>query len=304
MNILHMRYAVEVARLGSLNKAAETLLIAQPNISRSIKELEKDLGISIFTRSAKGMVLTPEGKEFIGYAKGILKQIDDVELLYKGGARKKQKFSLCAPHSPYVVQALAAFLKADEGCPAEIVYKETDAEQTIQSVLSGECKLGIVRYAEAVEKHLQATLEEKGLCHKPVAAFSYLLTMSRHHPLAEEKEFDPKALSPFVEILHTDAYTPPLSPKATKTPPAYHTERHVMLSECACLLDLLAENTDAFAWAAPLSAAVLERYALTQRVGAADKGYRDVLIYRDSYKLTRSDKQFLAILNEEKRKHF
>ena len=61
MNILHIKYAVEVARLGSLNKAAETLLIAQPNISRSIKELEGDLGITIFNRSAKGIVLTPEG---------------------------------------------------------------------------------------------------------------------------------------------------------------------------------------------------------------------------------------------------
>ena len=71
MNILHMKYAVEVARLGSLNKAAETLMIAQPNISRSIKELEADLGITIFQRSAKGMVLTPDGEEFMDYAREI-----------------------------------------------------------------------------------------------------------------------------------------------------------------------------------------------------------------------------------------
>ena len=64
MNILHMRYAVEVARLGSLSKAAETLMTAQPNISRSIKELEGDLGITIFSRSAKGMVPTAEGEDF------------------------------------------------------------------------------------------------------------------------------------------------------------------------------------------------------------------------------------------------
>ena len=70
-----MKYAVEVARLGSLSKAAETLIIAQPNISRSIKDLEADLGITIFNRSAKGMVLTPEGEEFINYAQNILKQI-------------------------------------------------------------------------------------------------------------------------------------------------------------------------------------------------------------------------------------
>ena len=83
MNVLHMKYAVEVARLGSLNKAAESLLIAQPNLSRSVKELEAELGITIFTRSAKGMVLTPGGEEFIGYASEILKQIDQVDKMYK-----------------------------------------------------------------------------------------------------------------------------------------------------------------------------------------------------------------------------
>ena len=75
MNILHVKYAVEVAKAGSLNKAAQTLLIAQPNLSRSIKELESELGLTIFDRSSKGMVLTPEGEEFIGYAQNILQQI-------------------------------------------------------------------------------------------------------------------------------------------------------------------------------------------------------------------------------------
>ena len=76
MNILHMKYAVEVARLGSLNKASETLMIATPNISRSIKELESDLGITIFQRSAKGVMLTPDGEEFLDYATDILNRIE------------------------------------------------------------------------------------------------------------------------------------------------------------------------------------------------------------------------------------
>ena len=85
-----MKYAVEVARLGSLGKASETLLIATPNISRSIKELEADLGISIFERTTKGMALTPEGEEFINFAKRILGQIEQVEDFYKKGIAKKQ----------------------------------------------------------------------------------------------------------------------------------------------------------------------------------------------------------------------
>lgn len=91
-----MKYAVEVAKVGSLNKASETLLVATPNISRSIKELEGDLGIVIFDRTAKGMELTPEGEEFINYAKGILSQIDEVENLYKKGTSKNKSFQfLC-----------------------------------------------------------------------------------------------------------------------------------------------------------------------------------------------------------------
>ena len=61
MNLLHMKYAVEVAETGSINKAAEKLYVGQPNLSRAIKELENSLGISIFERSAKGMILTPDG---------------------------------------------------------------------------------------------------------------------------------------------------------------------------------------------------------------------------------------------------
>ena len=91
-----MKYAVEVAKSGSLNKASDILLIAQPNLSRSIKELEADLGIVIFERTTRGMTLTPEGEEFINYAKGILSQIEQVERYYKENSAKIQKFSVLA----------------------------------------------------------------------------------------------------------------------------------------------------------------------------------------------------------------
>ena len=111
MNILHMKYAVEVAKLGSLNKAAETLMIATPNISRSIKELEADLGITIFQRSAKGVVLTPDGEEFLDYATDILNRIDRMEQSYRDGSHKKRKFSISVPRACYISAALAEFSK-------------------------------------------------------------------------------------------------------------------------------------------------------------------------------------------------
>ena len=84
-----MKYAVEVAKCGSINKAAEILLMNQPNLSRAIKELEASLGVEIFSRSAKGMVVTPEGETFLRYATSILKQVDEVEGLFKKSTTDK-----------------------------------------------------------------------------------------------------------------------------------------------------------------------------------------------------------------------
>ena len=79
MNILHLKYALEIDKYKSINKAAEMLFMSQPNLSRALKELEDDLGISIFKRTSKGMDTTMQGEEFLSYAKKILAQIDEVE---------------------------------------------------------------------------------------------------------------------------------------------------------------------------------------------------------------------------------
>ena len=97
MNLLHMKYALEVAKAGSVNKAAEELLIAQPNLSRAIKELEANVGITIFDRSAKGMFLTPDGEIFVRYAKSVLQQVENIENLFKNRDAGRERFSVSVP---------------------------------------------------------------------------------------------------------------------------------------------------------------------------------------------------------------
>ena len=82
MNILHLKYAVEISRTKSISQAAENLYMGQPNLSRAIKELEENLGITIFERTPKGISVTPDGEEFLQYAKRIIKQVEDVEAMY------------------------------------------------------------------------------------------------------------------------------------------------------------------------------------------------------------------------------
>lgn len=305
MNILHMKYAVEVARLGSLNKAAEKLLIAQPNISRSIKELEADLGISIFNRSAKGMVLTPEGEEFINYAQSILKQIDEVDMLYKQTTPKKQKFSISVPRACYISDAFAEFSKYIGEEPAELFYKETNSQRTINNVLNNDYKLGIIRYAENYDKSFKTMLEEKGLVYEIVSEFSYVLIMNKDNPLATKDEIKFDDLVPYIEIAHADPYVPsmPLS-KVVKEELPDNIDRRIFIFERASQFDLLSENPDTFMWVSPPPEKILQRYGLVQRNCVDNKKiYKDVLIYRDGYKLSRLDKQFITELCQSRRRY-
>ncbi|MBE7086758.1 MAG: LysR family transcriptional regulator [Clostridiales bacterium] len=305
MNILHLKYAVEVARLGSLNKAAETLLTAQPNISRSIKELESDLGITIFSRSAKGMVLTPEGEELIEYAQGILKQIEQVEKIYKDGYSKKQKFSISVPRACYISEAFTEFSKDITYKPAEFYYNETNSGQVINNVLNNDYALGIIRYLEKYDKFFKETLEEKGLCYEMISEFSKVLIMSKDNPLASRESVCVDDLIPFIEIVYADPYVPSLPvSKIIKDEFLEDIDKRIYVFERAGRFELLAENTKTFTWGSAVPQKTLDRYGLVQKKCVDDKKvYKDVLIYKNGYNLTKLDKQFITALITSRRKY-
>ena len=304
MNILPMKYAVEVAKLGSLNKAAETLMTAQPNISRSIKELEADLGITIFQRSAKGMVLTPDGEEFIDYARDILLRIEKIEQSYRDGSHKKRKFSISVPRACYISAALAEFSKNIGDSDVEIYYKETNSKKTIKKLVENEYKLGIIRYSENYDKYYKTMLEEKGLAYELVAEFSYVLIMSKENPLAGKETITYDDLSSYIEIAHADPYVPTLSmSKVFREELPDNIGQRIFVFERASQFDLLSENPKTFMWVSPASQQILDRYNLVQRVCEGNKKvYKDVLIYHKGYKLSKLDKDFITSLCNARRK--
>ena len=300
-----MKYAVEVAKVGSLNKAAETLLIAAPNISRSIKDLEADIGISIFDRTAKGMELTPEGEEFINYAKGILSQIEEVERYYKKGSSKKQKFSISVPRACYISEAFSQFSKSLSKDAAEIFYKETNSQRTIRNMLEHDYKLGIIRYAENYDKYFKTMLEEKGFCYEMVTEFTYSLLMSADNPLAQKDVVTFDDLSDYIEIAHADPYVPsmPFS-KVVKEELPDNINRRIFIYERASQFDLLSNNPETFMWVSPAPDSLLKRYNLVQKKCVDNKKiYKDILIYKNGYKLSKLDRQFITELCEAKRKY-
>lgn len=304
MNLLHMKYAVEIAETSSLNKAAERLFVGQPTLSRAMKELESSLGVTIFDRSAKGMFLTPDGEVFIHYAKMVLKQVDSIQDMFSKEAEKKRRFSISVPRASYISDAFTRFsTQLDNSALAEVYYKETNSMRVIKNVVQGEYNLGILRYREAYDKYYRAMLQEKGLDHTLITEFQYLLLMSAHNPLAKQDEVAYDDLADYIEIAHADPYVPSLpTAEVKKEELPDRSRRRIFVFERASQFELLSHNPETYMWASPVPASTLQRYGLVHKdCGENHRVYKDVLIHRKDYHLSELDCRFIEQLVQSKR---
>lgn len=307
MNLLYLKYAAEVAACGSINKAAERLYIDQPNLSRSIKDLEQSLGVTLFERSARGMKLTPDGEEFLKYAKVILTEVDAMEQMFRAGDARKQRFSLSGPRASYISEAFASFSKHfSETNEIEAFYKETNSMRTLKNILEDGYKLGIIRYAAQYDRYYKDMLDEKGLAYELICEFRFVLLAGRDSALAKLPTVTHDDLRHLTEIAHGDPYVPSLPlEEVRKEEFAEVSPRRVFVFERGSQFDLLAENPDTFMWVSPIPQAVLDRYGLVQRTCEENrKIYKDVLIRRKDYKLTPLDNAFITELCRKKREVF
>lgn len=303
MNFLHLKYAIMVAETGSISKAAEKLYVAQPNVSRAIKELESDLNITIFERNSKGMIVTPEGEQLIHYAKRILRQIDDMEKIFKY-QKKKNVFSISVPRASYISDAFVEFSKCLNNIDnAEVYYKETNAYRVINNVINEEYNLGILRYYINHDRYFKDIIEKKELKCELINQFKYVLIFNKNSALAENKEIHYSDLKDFIEIAHGDPYVTSLSTnELVKTELSEEVSRRIFVFERASQFELLANNEETFMWVSPVSKRLLDRYGLVQKECIDNtKEYKDLLIYRSNYKLSKLDQEFITKLCESKR---
>lgn len=305
MNLLHMKYAVMVAKTNSINKAAKELFVGQSALSRAIKELEADLGISLFERSAKGMTLTAEGETFIDCAENILSRVDMVENMFKNDKTEKLKFSVSVPRASYISYAFAEFSKTlKNDVNAEIYYRETNSMRTLKNVLEENYKLGIVRYAETYDKYYKDLFKEKNLNCELVCEFKYNLVVSKDSELASEKDLSDENLCGYTEIAHADPYVPSLPfAEVKKEEFSKNVKNRIFVFDRASQFELLAKNKNTFMWVSPIPEDLLSRYGLIQLDSVkSDRIYKDMIIYKKDHSLSKLDKLFIEKLIYSKRK--
>ena len=304
MNLLHLKYAVEVAETNSITRAAENLYMAQPNLSRSIHELESDLGIEIFRRTSKGMFPTPKGEEFLNYARNILTQVDAVEKMYQENVQPEQSFSISVPRAHYIACAFTEFAKKlDSGKSSEVFYRETNPLQAIDNIVDSDYKLGIVRYPSSDDRYFKELLADKGLTVELICEFSHVVILSKEHPLANKESISLDDLKHYPEIAYADPFMPSL-PLGTgqQEERSGKTDKRILVFERASQTEILSEIPEAFAWESPVPRRILNVWNLVQKdFDESAKKYRDMLIYKKDYALTTLDKMFIDQLMKFKR---
>ncbi len=192
-----MKYVIEIAERGSMNEAAKSLFISQPSLSGSIKELEKELDIQIFSRSNRGIELTVDGREFVGYARQILEQYYLMENRYHEKTESDKKFYVSSQHYTFAVEAFSKTLKKAGIEEYDFAIYETRTHEIIEDVKNMRSELGILYLDDFNERVLTADFKENNLVFTELFSCDVYAYTSKDHPLASEDSISFKDLEEY-----------------------------------------------------------------------------------------------------------
>ena len=300
MNLLHLKYVIEVAKAGSISKAASNLYMNQPHLSKTIKDLEENMQIIIFERTSKGVIPTKKGAEFIERAKSIIMQVEEMEAMYQGYDDKSVHLDICVPRASYVANAFTNYLSMinfhDKNI--KVNYRETNSFDTIKDVYEGEANIGIIRFPIDEESYFLHLLETKEIKKKKLYQFNYQLLFSNENPLSFKEIIYLSDLETQIEITHGDTALPSLPIVATnRNDETRHSKKEISVYERASQFELLNHLPHTFMWVSPIPQEVLKRFNLVTKECQENKmSYHDLLITRKGYRLSKEDEGFIRAI--------
>ena len=200
MTIKQLQYAVTVAETGNITEAAKKLFIAQPSLTSAIHELEKEYGITLFFRSNKGIELTPEGDEFLGYARQVLEQANLINERYTGKGTGKQRFCVSSQHYSFAVEAFVRLLKEHGGDKYEFHMRETQTYEIIDDVAHLRSEIGILYLNSFNETIIRKTLKDNELTFTTLFKAKPHVFIGKDNPLAKKKILSLDDLKPYPRL--------------------------------------------------------------------------------------------------------
>lgn len=184
MTLQQLKYVIEVSRSRSISKAAQNLFISQPSLSNALKELENEIGIIIFLRTNKGITITPEGVEFLGYAQQVVEQAELLENRYTNKPTLQQHFAVSTQHYAFAVSAFVLLLKEYDRDEYEFTLKETKTYEIIEDVKNLRSEIGILYVNDFNQKVINKFLREGNLVFHELFQADPHVFISANNPLA------------------------------------------------------------------------------------------------------------------------
>ncbi|MFD1851353.1 LysR family transcriptional regulator [Oceanobacillus bengalensis] len=197
MTLQQLKYVIEVARSRSISNAAQNLFISQPSLSNALKELEKEMGITLFQRTNKGIVITPEGSEFLGYARQVVEQAELLENRYAGNQSPQQHFAVSAQHYAFAVSAFVRLLKEYDREEYEFALRESKTYEIIDDVKNLRSEIGILYVNEFNRKVISKFLREGNLIFHELFEAKPHIFISSENPLAKKDYVTLADLNPY-----------------------------------------------------------------------------------------------------------
>lgn len=240
MTLQQLRYVTAVAESGTISGAAKALFISQPSLTAAIQELEREMGVTIFLRTNRGVVLSREGDEFLGYARQVLLQAQLLEERYGARSLHKQQFSVSAQHYNFAARVFACVVRELGGEKYSMTFRETTTHEVIADVGMMRSEVGVLLMTAQNSEVLQRLFRENELVYTELIEKDATVYVDRNHPLAGREEVTEEDLAPYPCISFEQGRHNALFFSEDISMPAV-TPRHILVRDRATANDLTRE---------------------------------------------------------------
>ena len=197
MTLQQLKYAVTVSECGTISAAAEKLFISQPSLTTAIRELEAEMGVTIFSRTNRGVIVSREGEEFLGYARQILSQAQLLQERFSGRAQGEKRFAVSSQHFNFTVLAFSRLVQNFRGPRYSFHFRETTTYEVLEDVSQLRSEVGILALNEDNERFLRRMFGKLGLEFTELKRVQAELFVSAEHPLAGRRFVTVEDVSPY-----------------------------------------------------------------------------------------------------------
>lgn len=202
MTLQQLTYLVTVADCGNITEAAEKLFISQPSLSAAIHNLEKEMGVTAFIRSNKGVVVTREGEELLSFARMLLEQANNMKDHFGNGERRSPKFSVSCQHYSFAVNAFVDLIKEYDADSYNFIIRETQTGEIIDDVANGKSEIGVIYLSEHNEEVITKLIKNNHLVFEELYTAMPHVFICSEHPLASNDVITMENLMPYPYLVY------------------------------------------------------------------------------------------------------